>query len=142
MSEFRPPLNHLALVARDPVALAEFYGGILGLRTIYQRSNSDGVVESIWLQLDGLVLMIERATVEAPPPPASAYGERRPGLHLFALGLSADDRKRLSADLEAAGHRIEERSRYSLYFRDPEGNRFALTSFSADDFLKSSTDSA
>lgn len=150
-------LNHLALVSLQPERLAQFYESALDLPRL-RSADDDGGRLSIWLQLGaGAVLMIERASApgdRAQPPgaprsaalagPASSDGEgffvRTPGLFLFALSVANADRARFAQRLEALGSPVEARSNFSDYYRDPDGNRFALSCFDPDLFLQRERD--
>ena len=117
-------IHHLALGAADVDALARFYRDHLGL-TETARHEDEGGLRSIWLDLGGAILMIERATSTREPPP----GGQPTGLFLLALETSPEERTALEARLAAAGHPREEATAYTSYFRDPEGNRFAISHY-------------
>ena len=117
-------LHHLALGARDPERVAAFYRGLLGLREVSRHHEPDGRLRSIWLDLGGPVLMIEHT--EEP-----ARRVKGVGAGPFLLALSADPAERVAHEksLVASGFPIEARTEHTIYFRDPEGNRVALSSF-------------
>jgi glyoxylase I family protein len=50
-----------------------------------------------------------------------------PGWHLIALRIPAEDREKVASHLAAHGVEIVHRSRWTLYVRDPEGNRVGLS---------------
>ena len=50
-----------------------------------------------------------------------------PGLHLAALRIPAWERRMWEERLAAAGVEVVHRSRWTLYVRDPEGNRIGLS---------------
>jgi catechol 2,3-dioxygenase-like lactoylglutathione lyase family enzyme len=115
-------LHHLALGAVDVERLAAFYRAVFGLAELARHHHDDGALRSVWLDLDGPILMIER--VEAPPA-----GDPRRGLFLLAFAVRPSERADLEARLEAAGCPIEARTRWSSYARDPEGNRVAVSHY-------------
>ncbi len=138
-------LNHLALVSVQPERLAQFYEAALDLPRL--RSADDDVGRlSVWLQLGaGAVLMIERAggaaanaanEKSAASYSADGFFAREPGLFLFALSVANADRARFAERLQRLGSPVEARSNFSDYYRDPDGNRFALSCFDPAIFLQ------
>lgn len=117
-------LHHLALGAADVDRLAAFYRDRLGLRETARHRGSDGRLRSVWLDLGGPVLMIEQTT-EAPRR-APAVGA---GLFLLALNAQAGERALLERALADAGCPVESRTDHTTYFRDPEGNRVAISNY-------------
>jgi catechol 2,3-dioxygenase-like lactoylglutathione lyase family enzyme len=115
-------LHHLALGARDVERVAAFYRDLLGLAAIGLERDEAGAVRSVWLDLGGPILMVER-TEEAPRPVRHVGA----GPFLVALGTEPEARAGLEKRLEAAGHPIEYRTEYTSYTRDPEGNRVGLS---------------
>ncbi len=111
-------MHHLALRTPDPSALADFYARALDLREIRRNVDDDGI-RSVWLDLDGAILMLERGR-------AGGSGAGWDGLFIQAQAGSGQawaDRWR-SLDIVGDGS-----SAYSLYAVDPEGNRFGVSSF-------------
>jgi catechol 2,3-dioxygenase-like lactoylglutathione lyase family enzyme len=119
MSEF---LHHLALGAADPEQLARFYGEFFGLPVLQQFEQDDGRMRSVWLSLKPGVLMIERTA-------APAFRVEGIGRGPFLIAFSCSDLPGAEGRLKVAGLPIESRSKHSLYFRDPEGNRVALSCY-------------
>jgi catechol 2,3-dioxygenase-like lactoylglutathione lyase family enzyme len=114
-------LHHVALGAQDVDALAAFYRDVLGLPELAR--HRDGVVlRSVWLDLGGAILMIERT--HEPARRVEGVGA---GPFLLALRCTVAERAALEARLAAAGSAIESRTAFSSYARDPEGNRIALS---------------
>lgn len=115
-------LHHLALGSADVLGLAAFYRDVFALREVARHDDESGKLRSIWLSLGDALLMIERSAV---------LRERvvgvGPGLFLLALRVDVAERKRLEAELAARGHVIEERTAYTSYTRDPDGNRVAFS---------------
>lgn len=118
-------LHHLALRSRDVDALEAFYAEVLGLSCVRRDGG-----RSVWLALGDAVLMIERAEeIEPRPDPG--------GLELIAL--SADDvaaRDAVEARLRERGVSIEARTQHTIYFRDPEGRRVAVSTYPLDEVLR------
>lgn len=135
-------INHIALGALDPVGLAGFYEGVLGLVRRHEARDERGV-RAVWLDLGASgVLMIERSSrsqtagvssareaddVPAGPPP--------PGGFFFALNIKRESLAEHEARLAGAGVIILQRSDYTIYFRDPEGNRVGLSWFDPAEYL-------
>jgi catechol 2,3-dioxygenase-like lactoylglutathione lyase family enzyme len=124
--------HHLALQCADLEACERFYREVLGLPVLRRWPAEGGGDRSVWLALEGGFLVLERAA------PASAGGGRpvpgpwrggRPGLHLVALRIPPGERAGWEARLAAAGVEVVRRTRWSIYFRDPEGNRVALSHY-------------
>jgi glyoxylase I family protein len=119
-SELR--LHHLALGTAEVEDLARFYRELLGLSEHARHLDTQGRLRSIWLDLGGAVLMIERT--EKPPRRVDGVGS---GPFLIAFRVSRAERARLELELESRGHLIEARTAFSSYSRDPDGNRIAIS---------------
>jgi catechol 2,3-dioxygenase-like lactoylglutathione lyase family enzyme len=117
-------LHHLALGARDVELVAAFYRDVLGLPELARNREVDGRVRSVWLGIDGAVLMVER--VRDLPGPGRQLDC---GLFLLALEAAGERRASLEQALAGAGVAIEARTARTAYFRDPEGNRVALSDY-------------
>lgn len=120
-------VHHIALKSTEPDRLAAFYRETLGLNEATRHVDEAGL-RSVWLKLggDGALLMIERS---GTPGEAPGFCQDPPGFHLLALRIRAQDRTEWAAHLAEWGHPVRSASRYSLYFADPEGHRFALSHF-------------
>lgn len=123
-------LHHLAIKAQDVVRTADFYRIVLGLPE-RQRAHDAAGLRAVWLDVGPAILMIERADTDGPAPADRPFEADAPGLHLLALTIApashAEWRKRL------ADHEVEvaAASDFTLYVRDPEGNRVGLSSYPA-----------
>jgi catechol 2,3-dioxygenase-like lactoylglutathione lyase family enzyme len=120
-------LHHLALGARDVASLAEFYRDVLGLPEVVRHAGpADGSLRSVWLDLGGgVVLMIEKTERESRAVVAGCDA----GVFLLALGVEAGSLDRWTEKLEGRGIDEEQQTDFTRYFRDPEGNRFALSHY-------------
>jgi len=109
-------IHHLAILTPDPAALAAFYRDTLGVPQTRVQEDADGV-RSVWLNLDGTILMVERGARR------DSHGAGLDGL-LFAVepGSAARWRVRL-------GDRMIGRTGFTIYARDPDGNRFGVSSY-------------
>lgn len=117
-------LHHIALGARDVEGTARFYRQFGKLTERQRHFDEAGVLRSIWLELDGGILMIERSV--ASPARVEGVGS---GLFLLAFTIASGERKRLEEELDAAGHAIEARTEFTSYTRDPEGNRVGFSHY-------------
>jgi glyoxylase I family protein len=126
----RARLHHVAIGARDLELVAEFYRDLLGLRELGRHHEPGGRLRSIWLDLGGPVLMIER-TEESPRVVRGAGA----GPFLVALAYQPQERDALELSLARAGFPIESRTEHTIYFRDPEGNRVAASNYPIPAFL-------
>jgi catechol 2,3-dioxygenase-like lactoylglutathione lyase family enzyme len=109
-------LHHLALRTADVDRLEQFYAGVLGL-SVVRRDAARG---SVWLRVGSSVLMLERA---APGEPPVATGTRE------LVAFSIDDREAWRARLARAAVDVEAETDHTLYFRDPDGRRLAVSTY-------------
>lgn len=123
-------IHHLAFGARGVAELAAFYGSAFGLREIRRQLSGSGVLRSVWLDAGGVILMIEH-TAE-PARVVLGVGQ---GPFLLAFPTSPAGRSAAEARALGAGARLELRSEFSSYFRDPEDNRCALSCYDFSPFL-------
>jgi catechol 2,3-dioxygenase-like lactoylglutathione lyase family enzyme len=112
-------VHHIALRTRDVDALARFYASLLGFPLVRQ----DTARGSVWLDAGGVMLMVERADAREP-----SVAEGTKELVAFAV----DDKEPWRAKLAAARVPIEDETPHTLYFRDPDGRRVAVSSFVFD----------
>lgn len=115
MTALRP--HHLALRTRDVAGLAAFYRDVFGLSALRE---TPGV--SVWLDLDGAVLMIERAGPGEPGVPAGS-------MEFVAFAVTAAQREALDARWRAEGRAVEHRTEHTVYLRDPDGRRVGVSSY-------------
>lgn len=115
-------LHHLAVGSADVERLARFYREIFSLEETARHSDAAGALRSIWLDLGGALLMIERS--QEPARRVEGIGA---GPFLIALRVSREARPALERELEARGHAIEGRTAFTSYCRDPDGNRIAIS---------------
>jgi glyoxylase I family protein len=120
--------HHLAVQCSDLEACERFYREVLGLQVLrrWPRAGPGGGDRSVWLAVgDGEgFLALERADV---PPAPRPWRDGRAGLHLVALRIGPEERACWEARLAAAGVEVVHRTRWTIYFLDPEGNRIGLT---------------
>ena len=116
-------LHHLAIKVRDLAAAERFYCEVLGLPVQRRWPSDDGQGRSLWLDLGaGAFLALERATLARVP-----LGEEDPGLHMVALRIERHERRAWIERLTAAGAPPYRQTDFTIYVRDPEGNRIGLS---------------
>jgi glyoxylase I family protein len=118
-------LHHLAIRVRDLAAAERFYCGVLGLVVLRRWPAAEGAGErSIWVDTgDGAFLALEITDADAD---ADADADD-PGLHLVALKIEARQRVGWKERFAGAGVAVYHQTRFTLYVRDPEGNRVGLS---------------
>ena len=114
-------LHHLAIQAHDVERMTAFYRDVLGLPAARRQPHA------VWLQMGDAILMIE--TARALPTATSTWPSELPGLHLVALAIAPHEREAWRAKLTAAGHPVVHETGFTIYVRDPEGNRVGLSHF-------------
>jgi catechol 2,3-dioxygenase-like lactoylglutathione lyase family enzyme len=118
-----PSLHHVAVGTRDVEALARFYQHLL--QTPERRRQSDAAgLRSIWLDLSGTLLMIERS--EAATAPVEGVGL---GAFLLAFRADAAGRREFEQRARELGVNVESRSPFTSYLRDLDGNRIAVSEY-------------
>jgi glyoxylase I family protein len=116
-------VHHVAIKVVDLPRAEAFYGGLLGLPVLRRWPMADGSERSLWLDLGGgAFLALERAEVAAEPKDEGAAG-----VHLLALTIDRGDRAAWLDKLAAANCPVYQQTDYTLYVRDPEGNRVGLS---------------
>ena len=120
--------HHLAIQCADLERAERFYRGVLGLPVLRRWPLEGGGDRSVWLATgegsDAPFLALERAD---RPPGERPWRDGEPGLHLVALRIAAADRQGWEDRLAAAGVEVIHRTQWTLYLRDPEGNRVGLS---------------
>jgi glyoxylase I family protein len=124
-----PPaaVHHVAIQVADLPRMERFYREVLGLPVLRRWVRPEGTGDrSVWLELGGgAFLALETVAAEAAPVDPAG----RPGYYLVALRIGAATRAGWLARLAAAGVSVYRRTDYTLYLRDPEGNRVGLSHF-------------
>jgi len=117
-------VHHIAVKVVDLVRAEAFYASVLGLPVLRRWPLPDASGErALWLDLGaGAFLALERATV-----PRAAKDDDAAGIHLLALAITRSERATWIARLAEAGHPVYHETDYTIYARDPEGNRVGLS---------------
>lgn len=121
-----PSLHHVAVGTRDVEALARFYRQLLRTPERRRQNDADGL-RSIWLDLSGTLLMIERS--EAPATPVEGVGL---GAFLLAFRADAAGRRDFEQRARDLGASVESRSQFTSYLRDVDGNRIAVSEYEVE----------
>jgi catechol 2,3-dioxygenase-like lactoylglutathione lyase family enzyme len=118
--------HHLAVQCTDLAACERFYRDVLGLAVVrrWPRVDAQSGDRSVWLGVGDGFIALERA--DEPPSPGP-WRDGKAGLHLVALQIGADERAAWERRLAARGVEVVHRTRWTLYIRDPEGNRIGLS---------------
>jgi catechol 2,3-dioxygenase-like lactoylglutathione lyase family enzyme len=117
--------HHLAIHVRDLSGMEDFYSGLFKLPVIKRWTDSVGAPRSVWLGLDPGFLALELSSFELPQN--EPFDDPRGGLLLLAIRIERSERRGWEARLEDRGIAVERRTAFSLFFRDPEGNRLAVS---------------
>ena len=122
--------HHLAIQVKDLGRAEAFYIEVLGLKLVRRWPYEDGRAgeRSLWLSVGAgeEFLALESCDAERPPAP---FRDPHGGLHLLALRIRASERAAWEAKLASLQIEIVHRTRWTLYLRDPEGNRLGLSHF-------------
>jgi glyoxylase I family protein len=126
-------VHHVAIAVRDLAAVEAFYTGVLGLPILRRWPMTDELTgdekrdRSVWLDLgSGAFLALERAA-DLEVAPAGAPAGRAHGYLMIALRIAPAARADWEARLAASGVAVIDRTAYTLYVVDPEGNRIGLS---------------
>lgn len=115
-------LHHVALGAQDVDRVAKFYQTYFGLRELTRHFDENGGLRSVWLAMPPAILMIERSNHEAPHVKKTGKGP-----FLLAFSVNPTERNALEERLERDHFTVEDRTAFTSYTRDPEGNRVAFS---------------
>jgi catechol 2,3-dioxygenase-like lactoylglutathione lyase family enzyme len=118
-------VHHLAIQCAELERCERFYREVLGLPVLQRGAGADGQERSVWLGLGASAFLALERAEEAPE--GRPWSDPRAGIHLLALRIGAAERSTWEARLAAAGVEVVHRTRWTLYLRDPEGNRVGLS---------------
>jgi catechol 2,3-dioxygenase-like lactoylglutathione lyase family enzyme len=122
--------HHVAVQITDLARAEAFYVGTLGLTVLRRWPAADGAERSLWLDVGGgSFLALERAAADSPTPGLRPFRDDHAGWHLVALAIDTKERGGWEERLAAAGVPIVHRTDYTLYVRDPDGNRIGLSHY-------------
>ena len=138
-----PPLprvsghHHLAIQVQNLPRAERFYVDVLGLHVLRrwdwspeEKAAGKTGERSLWISvgadLHGEFIALESCDAERFATP---FRDPHGGLHLLALRITAAERKTWEAHLLARDIEVVHRTRWTLYLRDPEGNRIGLSHY-------------
>ncbi len=110
-------VHHIAVQVHDLARARAFYVDLLGLPELRRQAHS------IWVDAEGTVVMLERGG------PSEEGRAARAGLKALAFSMEPGARELWRERLIAHGHPVEDETDYTLYTRDPDGTRVALSSY-------------
>lgn len=123
-------VHHIALQVSDLEKMAQFYCGVLGLPEAVRHHKDDGQLRSIWVRLSTRPGEPAFLALEKNSLPQKTMEHR--GYSLLAITIESEARRATEEALRARGVVIEHTSRWTVYFRDPEGNRVGLSHYPDD----------
>jgi catechol 2,3-dioxygenase-like lactoylglutathione lyase family enzyme len=110
-------IHHIAFRTADLPRLEAFYRDVLELSVLARKESG-----SVWLDASGTILMLEARHPDEPAVPPGA-------MDLVAFAIDAAVGASFVARLSARSVAIEARTDATLYFRDPDGRRIAVSAF-------------
>lgn len=117
--------HHLAIQVQDLERSLRFYRDLLGLEELARYPFPDGSLRSVWVALPGGgFLALEKVD---GTPEERLFRHETPGLFLLTLRIAPEDRPELLSSLAKAGIAVNHESRWTVYVRDPEGNRIGFS---------------
>jgi catechol 2,3-dioxygenase-like lactoylglutathione lyase family enzyme len=116
--------HHLAIQCADLALCERFYHEVLGLPVLKRWPSPEGGDRSVWLAIGDGFVALERASEGSAARP---WSEGKPGIHLLALKIDASLRGEWEARLQSRGVEVVHRTAWTIYVRDPEGNRIGLS---------------
>ncbi len=120
-------VHHVAVQVRDLAGAERWYSTVLGLPLLRRWQDAEGRDRSSWLALEGdAFLALERCTGAALT--STGWEQDNPGYFVLVLRIPSAERAAWEQRLTEHGVTVERRSQWTIYFRDPEGNRIGLSS--------------
>ena len=113
-------IHHLALRTSDVPRLTAFYRDVVGLETAPDARPPEAL--SAWLSAGTTRVMVEPRDADEPGVPAGS-------MELVAFTIDPTERDRFERRLATAGVTVEQRTGFTLYFRDPDGRRVAVSHY-------------
>ena len=117
--------HHLAIQVHDLEKVSAFYREVLGLPEMARHRRPDGSLRSIWVSIPGGgFVALEHTPARALEEP---WSRETPGPLVVAFRIHRGERAAILAELERLGVPVVHQSRWTVYVRDPEGNRIGLS---------------
>jgi glyoxylase I family protein len=118
--------HHVALQVRNLAPMVAFYRDVLGLPLLAEHPGPGGAPRSVWMGVPDAFIALETVAGELGPP-LTPFRHGAPGWFLVAFRIAAHERAQVRTALQRAGVPVEHETRWTLYLRDPEGNRVGLS---------------
>lgn len=119
-------IHHMAVQCHDLPAMALFYEKVLRLKVERRWPGEDGADRSVWLRSGNSVIALEQCALTPDP---DEWQSDEPGLHLLALEIAWQNRETWLKWLTHKEVTPVFESAWTIYVRDPEGNRVGLSHF-------------
>ncbi|MCP3105161.1 VOC family protein [Myxococcus sp. K15C18031901] len=119
--------HHVAIQARDVERVTAFYRDLLGFPELTRHLRPDGSLRSIWVSVPGGAGAFLAIEAVGGAPLEEPFRQERPGLLMLAFRIPRAERAAVVSALTRAGLSLEHETRWTVYVRDPEGNRVALS---------------
>ena len=106
-------LHHVAIGTPRPAELSSFYQTIPGVIHAEEQAESEGPPRSVWLRAGEMIIMLERSsTVQSA--------------RALVFSVTAQDLNALRRFLKQWE---SDRTDFTAYFSDPDGNRLGFSAF-------------
>ncbi|MDF3819616.1 VOC family protein [Leptospira sp. 96542] len=106
-------IHHIAIGSPSPKDLAKFYESIPGLRKIQEHRTETGDLRSVWFESGKSILMLELGKSQGPK----------------ALIFDWNLNEKQEWAVFFANIPIFERTKFTIYFLDPEGNKLGVSHY-------------
>jgi catechol 2,3-dioxygenase-like lactoylglutathione lyase family enzyme len=117
--------HHLAIQVVELEKAARFYREVLGMKELVRHRRDDGSLRAVWVEVPGGGFLALEACSGAVPE--EGFRRDTPGLLLVALRIEPGEREAWLEHFGRHGVDVVHQTRWSMYVRDPEGNRIALS---------------
>jgi catechol 2,3-dioxygenase-like lactoylglutathione lyase family enzyme len=109
-------VHHIALVTPNVDGIAAFYRELLEVQETARHQDDQGL-RSVWLDLDGVILMVERGQLG------------QGGWHMLSLAIEPGRRAYWAGRLKEHDAGPIGETGFTLYGQDPDGNAFGLSHY-------------
>jgi glyoxylase I family protein len=120
-------LHHFAVQVHDLEGAVRWYRELLELPLLREWHDDKGALRSVWLRLSGDAFLALERCARPPETKGETWADRELGYHLVAFRIAPGERLLWEQRLAERGVPIEHRTQWTVYFRDPEGNRIGLS---------------
>ncbi|TGL88151.1 VOC family protein [Leptospira congkakensis] len=106
-------IHHIAIGTPNPSNLAEFYLQIPGAKKIQEFHYPSGVLRSVWIQFEQVILMLEEGEKKSPR----------------ALVFAMDEKEKSKWIQFLSQIKIQNKTDYTAYFLDTDENLLGLSQY-------------